>query len=103
MFADFTGTSKSGPFGSLHSTFSSYTGPAREDMLSSPNKKGSFNMDYGNANPLVANDMWEQMWGRSTVSWYKLGDKTLFMMTDSKSMTSFAYRMSPNWSVVRLN
>lgn len=54
-------------------------------------------MTYLNANPLAANDIWEQMWGRSNVSWYKLGDKTLFMMKDSKSMMSFAYRLLPNW------
>jgi hypothetical protein len=41
--------------------------------------------------------MWEQMWGRSNVSWYKLGDKTLFLMIDSKSMESFGYRMLNSW------
>lgn len=61
--------------------------------LNSQASKGMFSMTYLNANPLAANDMWEQMWGRSNVSWYKLGDKTLFMMNDSKSMTSFAYRL----------
>ncbi len=97
MFSDFTGSSKTGPFNSLHSTFSSYSSPARATSLTSPDKKGMVTMNYGNANPLVAQDMWEQMWGRSNVSWYKLGDKTMFMMTDSKSMTSFAYRALPSW------
>lgn len=97
MFADFSGTSTSGPFRTLHDPFSSYTGPAREDMLSSTLSKNVIKMDYGNANPLVANDMWEQMWGRSNVSWYKLGDKTLFFMNDSKSATSLFLRATGNW------
>jgi len=33
----------------------------------------------------------------SNVSWYKLGDKTLFMMNDSKSAESLLYRASGNW------
>lgn len=54
-------------------------------------------MTYANANPFVAKDMWEQMWGRTRINWYKLGDKTLFLMTDSKSMKSASYRISPSW------
>jgi hypothetical protein len=65
--------------------------------LNSKNSKGLVKMDYLNANPFVAKDMWEQMWGRSNAPWYKLGDKTLFLMTDSKSMTSFSYRALPSW------
>jgi len=31
------------------------------------------------------------------VSWYKLGDKTLFMMNDSKSWQSLTYRGGTSW------
>jgi RHS repeat-associated protein len=96
MIADFNNTTK-GPFGSLNSTFSSYSSLARESSLNSDKLKGTVKMNYGNANPIVARDMWEQMWGRTTISWYKLGDKTLFLMVDSKSMTSFGYRQLPSW------
>jgi hypothetical protein len=65
--------------------------------LNSILQKGEINTDYFDSNPFVARDMWEQMWGRTNLSWYKLGDKTLFLMTDSKSMTSFAYRLLPSW------
>jgi RHS repeat-associated protein len=105
LFADFTGESSSGPFSSLHNTLSSYSSLGRQMSLNSQDQKGIINMDYNNANPFVANDMWEQMWGRSNVSWYKLGDKTLLVMSDSKSMTSFAYRKVLNWerSTLKLN
>ncbi len=54
-------------------------------------------MDYLQANPITSNfDMYEQMWGRSNVSWYKLGDETLFLMTDSKSQESLFYRLPVN-------
>jgi len=96
IFADFD-NSKQGAFGSLHSAFSSYSQPAREMSLGSNKSKDVFRMDYGNANPIVAKDLWEQMWGRSNVSWYKLGDKTLFMMNDSKSATSLFYRATSSW------
>jgi hypothetical protein len=96
IVADFDNTTK-GAFGSLNSTFSSYASLAREASLKSNALKGMVTMDYGSANPIVAQDMWEQMWGRSNISWYKIGDKTLFLMTDSKSMTSFAFRLSPSW------
>lgn len=104
MFADFD-NSTSGAFGSLNSPFSSYASAAREDALSSNKSKDMVTMTYANANPIVAQDMWEQMWGRTNVSWYKLGDKTLFLMHDSKSMTSFGYRALPSWerSSFRLN
>ena len=81
----------------MHSAFSSYSSSAREASLSSSKSKDFINMNYGNANPVIAKDMWEQMWGRSRVNWYKLGDKTMFMMTDSKSATSLFYRASPSW------
>ena len=97
MFTDFTSTSTSGPFESLHSSFSSYSSPVREKSINSKDLKGTFKMDYLHANPLMAKDMWEQMWGRTNVSWYKLGDKTLFFMNDSKSATSLSYRASSNW------
>lgn len=97
IFADFTGTSSSGPFQTLHSAFSSYTGPVREISSKSNLLKGVYKMSYKDANPFAATDMWEQMWGRSNVSWYKLGDKTLFMMNDSKSAESLFYRATGNW------
>lgn len=96
LFADFD-NSNEGPFESLHSPSSSYSNLARISSLNSTNQKGFVNMTYGNANPLAAQDMWEQMWGRSRVNWYKLGDQTLFLMTDAKSATSALYRASPSW------
>ncbi|MBL1223234.1 hypothetical protein JET18_20490 [Chryseobacterium sp. L7] len=58
---------------------------------------GNTRLDYLQANPITANfDMYEQMWGRSNVSWYKLGDETLFLMTDSKSQESLFYRLPVN-------
>jgi hypothetical protein len=41
--------------------------------------------------------MWEQMWGRTDISWYKLGDQTLFLMTDSKSRQSLLLRKGKSW------
>lgn len=87
-----------GPFESLNSESSSYASLARKDVLSSGKQKDIVRMDYNNANPAAAEDMWEQMWGRTNISWYKLGDdKVLFMMTDTKSFTSWSYRMFPSW------
>ena len=96
LFADFE-NSNEGVFRSLHSPLSSYSSLAREKSLTSRDNKGLIKMDYGNANPFVAKDMWEQMFGRTNVSWYKLGDKTLFMMHDTKSFTSLSYRVGGNW------
>ncbi|RMZ60208.1 RHS repeat-associated core domain-containing protein [Chryseobacterium nematophagum] len=94
MFSDFNNSNK-GPFESLDKTTSNYASLARKDVLNSKNSKGVVKMDYMHANPLRSNfDMWEQMWGRSNVSWYRLGDKTLFLMTDSKSDTSLFYRVA---------
>ncbi|MBS1738197.1 MAG: hypothetical protein JSS98_16565, partial [Bacteroidetes bacterium] len=96
MIADFD-NSTTGAFGSLNSAISSYSSLARKSSLNSSSAKGLVQMNYGNANPLAAQDMWEQMWGRSNISWYKLGDKTLFMMTDSKSRESLFYRHATSW------
>ncbi|MBS1656119.1 MAG: hypothetical protein JSU05_14800, partial [Bacteroidetes bacterium] len=97
LISDFD-NSNEGAFGLLHSYLSSYSTLARKASLTSINSKGLVKMDYGNANPFVAQDMWEQMIGRSDVSWYKLGDKTLFLMTDSKSRQSLYYRRNvQNW------
>ncbi len=98
MFADFDGNSSSGPFKSLHNALSSYSGPAREQSINSPLIRGNHKMDYFGANPIVANDMWEQMWGRTIVSWYKLDNKTLFLMYDSKSFKSLTYRAGDDWN-----
>ncbi|MEP6464910.1 MAG: hypothetical protein ABJB05_01335 [Parafilimonas sp.] len=96
MFADFNNSDK-GPFGSLHSPLSTFSSIAREASLTSRNSKGAITLDYMQFNPFVGKDMWEQMLGRTNVSWYKLGDKTLFLMADSKSMTSLAYRHASSW------
>lgn len=93
LFSDFN-NSNNGPFASLDKTSSPYSSLARQDALNSENSKGVIKMDYLHANPLRANlDMYEQMWGRSNMSWYKLGDETLFLMTDSKSQQSLFYRI----------
>ena len=96
LFSDFN-DSNSGPFASLDRVSSPYSSLARQDALNSKNSKGVVKMDYSHANPLTANfDGYEQMWGRSNVSWYKLGDETLFLMTDSKSQESLFYRLPVN-------
>jgi len=96
LFADID-DSKQGPFKSLESPLSTYGEKARKDALSSNLNKNQLSFNYTEANPMEAKDMWEQMWGRTNISWYKLGDKTLFLMTDSKSATSLFYRQSNYW------
>ncbi|MFS4472152.1 RHS repeat domain-containing protein [Chryseobacterium sp. T20] len=94
LFSDFN-DANNGPFASLNKLSSPYSSLARKDVLNSKNSKGVIKMDYFQTNPFTANfDGYEQMWGRSNVSWYKLGDETLFLMTDSKSMESFFYRIA---------
>jgi len=105
MFADFDNTT-TGVFGSFDKIFSVYAGKARASVLSEGQSKGSVKFGYGDINPLTAGfDGWEQFIGRANLSYYKLGDKVLYLMNDSKSMTSFMYRMSPSWerSDFRLN
>ncbi|MGG7552671.1 hypothetical protein ACQ7CX_18845 [Chryseobacterium arthrosphaerae] len=93
LFSDFN-NSNHGPFASLDKTSSPYSSLARQDALNSKKSKGFIKMDYLHANPIRANFDWnEQMWGRSIISWYKLGDKILFVMTDSKSQESLFYRL----------
>jgi len=96
MIADFDNTT-SGAFGSLNSSLSSYSSASRKASLNSSKGKDFINMTYENANPFVAQDMWEQMWGRTKINWYKLGDKTLFLMTDSKSRESLLYHHADSW------
>lgn len=96
MFADFDNTS-TGVFGSFDKAFSIYAGKARTAVLNDGDSKGRVNFDYGDINPLTAGfDGWEQFIGRANLSYYKLGDKVLYMMNDTKSMQSFMYRMSPS-------
>jgi RHS repeat-associated protein len=96
MIADFDNSTK-GAFESLGSFLSTYSTKARKDVLNSGLSKNKVSFDYSEVNPFTAKDMWEQMWGRTNVNWYKLGDKTLFMMTDSKSWKSFSYRAGGSW------
>nr|WP_246008705.1 RHS repeat-associated core domain-containing protein [Chryseobacterium lactis] len=96
LFSDFN-DSNDGPVASLNKVSSPYSSLARQDVLNSKNSKGVVKMNYLQANPITANfDMYEQMWGRSNVSWYKLADETLFLMTDSKSQESLFYRLPVN-------
>lgn len=96
LFSDFN-DSNYGPFASLDKASSPYSSLARKDAMNSKELKGVVKMDYLQANPITANfDGYEQMWGRSNVSWYKLGDETLFLMTDSKSQESLFYRLPVN-------
>ena len=96
LFSDFN-DSNDGPFASLDRESSAYSSLARKDVLNSKEAKGFVKMNYLQANPITANfDMYEQMWGRSVISWYKLGDETLFLMTDSKSQESLFYRLPVN-------
>ncbi|WP_228407004.1 RHS repeat domain-containing protein [Chryseobacterium sp. MYb7] len=96
LFSDFN-DSNDGPFASLDKPSSPYSSLARKDAMNSKELKGVVKMDYLQANPITANfDGYEQMWGRSNVSWYKLGDETLFLMTDSKSQESLFYRLPVN-------
>jgi len=93
MFASFDGE-ETGPFGSLRGTFSTYGGKARRQMLGSERPSGKTRLGYSEANPLSAgSDMWEQMLGRTGISWYKLGDNVLYLMHDSKSQQSLYYHL----------
>ncbi|MBS1645433.1 MAG: hypothetical protein JST36_10380 [Bacteroidetes bacterium] len=102
IFASFNGE-KSGPFESLRSPSSLYTKGARQRILGSEDLSGRADVDtYGKFNPLIANDMWEQMIGRAGVQWFKLGDKALFMVNDRKSLSSFVYHIIPeSWNFER--
>ncbi len=93
MFASFNGET-SGPFESLRGTFSTYGDKARRQMLGSEKPKDKTSFDYSEANPFSAgSDMWEQMLGRTGLSWYKLGDNVLYLMHDSKSQQSLYYHL----------
>ena len=57
-------------------------------------KKNLIKVTTSDANPISAGtDMWEQMIGEANISWYDLRDRTLFMLTDSKSNTSLLYHL----------
>ena len=102
MFSSFNGET-TGPFESLRGSFSLYSDKARRAMLGSTDPKGKAQFkDYSDFNPFIANGGWEQMIGRSNVSWYKLGDQVLYMMRDSKSLESLLYRAIPeSWNYER--
>lgn len=67
-----------------------YTMTAADDALKDSNPKGMTSLKtYWDFNPLKAgHDMFEQMVGRSNVSWYKLGAEIMFIMLDSKNNES---------------
>jgi len=95
LFADFD-DSQTGIFGSFDRVGSTYSRKARASVLSEGVSKNAVNFGYTEVNPVSAGtDGWEQFIGRANLSYYKLGNKVLFMMNDSKSMTSFAYRAWP--------
>ena len=105
LLSDFD-NSTAGVFGSFDGAFSTYASKARSAVLTYGLSKDKVPFNYSEVNPFVAgSDGWEQFIGRANLSYYKLGDKTLFMMNDSKSMTSFAYRLFPSWdrSTFKLN
>lgn len=95
MYSDFDNTTQ-GVFGSFDSPFSVFASKARAAVLSGGKSKGPVKYDYGEINPVSAGlDGWQQFLGRANMSYYKLGDKVLFMVNDSKTMSSFYYRMWP--------
>ena len=98
--------STEGFFGSMDSPFSTYASKARYAVLSSNKTSELLTFDYSETNPITAGfDGWEQFLGRVNLSYYKLGDKVLFLMHDSKSFTSLSYRVGGSWdrSRFRLN
>ena len=98
LFSDFGGSGDGGAIKSLRSTYSSYGGKVRADIVQNSHlNKHMVSMNYLEANPFYARNMWEQMWGRTNISWYRLGDKVLFLMTDTKSFTSLSLRIGGSW------
>src|SRR5699024_3359496 len=98
--------STEGFFGSMNRTFSTYSSKGRNAVLSSNKSSEFLTFDYSETNPLTAGfDGWEQFLGRTNLSYYKLGDKTLFLMHDSKSFESLSYRLGGSWdrSTFKLN
>lgn len=95
LLSDFD-NSAIGVFGSFDRVSSNYARKARAAVLSEGLSKNGVSFAYDEVNPISAGtDGWEQFIGRANLSYYKLGDKVLFMMNDSKSMNSFAYRAWP--------
>lgn len=97
LITDFDNTTQ-GAFGSLDSEGSTYGTKARVKASSSNASKGKFSFNYFEVNPFTAGlDGWEQFWGRTNISWYKLGDQVMFIMVDSKSWESLSYRMGESF------
>ncbi|MBX2949206.1 MAG: RHS repeat-associated core domain-containing protein [Crocinitomicaceae bacterium] len=95
IYSDFNNTTQ-GVFGSFDNPLSVFSSKARAAVLSEGKNKGTVDYNYSDINPATAGtDGWQQFLGRANMSYYKLGDKVLFMVNDSKTMTSFAYRMWP--------
>jgi hypothetical protein len=96
LISDFDNTNV-GIFESLDSQKSTYSSKVRTDVIESGLKKNSVSFNYFECNPFSAGfDGWEQFLGRVNISWYDLGNKTLFLMADSKSLTSFGARILPS-------
>lgn len=97
LISDFDNTEK-GIFGSIANPYSVFTSKIRKEFLNTNDSKGLVKYDYGEVNPGSAGlDGWAQFLGRTNISYYKIGNKVLFFLTDSKSATSFSYRLSPSW------
>ena len=97
LISDFD-DSKVGIFSSLRSWNSTYSSTARVAVLTSGKPKDLIEFRYTDTNPYSAGiDMWEQFLGRVNLSYYKLGNKVLYLMRDSKSATSLSYRVLPSW------
>jgi RHS repeat-associated protein len=93
LLSDFDDT-QIGFFGSMDEITSTYASKGREEVMTSGDSKGQVSFDYTEVNPFTAStDGWEQFLGRANLSYYKLGDKVLFMVNDSKSLTSLSYRI----------
>ena len=105
FLSDFDNTTE-GFFGSMDSPLSTYASKARIAVISGGLNNGKIPFNYKEVNPVTAAfDGWEQFLGRVNLSYYKLGDKVLFLMHDSKSFTSLSYRAGGSWdrSTFRLN
>jgi len=98
LISDFDNTDV-GIFGSLNRVSSTYASKARSEAVKGGDgSKGTIHLNYSDVNPFTAGtNGWEQFLGRANLSYYSLGNKVLFLMNDSKSETSFLYRMAPSW------
>ena len=97
LLSDFDDSTE-GFFGSMNKVSSIYASKARDKVLTENLLKNNVTFNYFEVNPLTAGlDGWEQFLGRVNLSYYKLGDKVLFLMHDSKSFTSLSYRLGSSW------